>query len=40
MIVYSENDILQLIDINETIQQFAKEKTRKKCKLEILRILK
>jgi len=30
MILYSENDILQLINFNETIQQFVKEKARKK----------
>jgi len=29
MILYEENDILKLIDFNETIQQFAKEKERK-----------
>jgi len=33
MILHSENDILQLIDFNETLQQFAKEKARKKLKL-------
>lgn len=33
MVLYSENDILKLIDFNETIQKFAKEKARKKCKL-------
>ncbi|KAF0722252.1 zinc finger MYM-type protein 1-like [Aphis craccivora] len=30
MVLYSENDILKLIDFNETIQKFAKEKARKK----------
>lgn len=29
VVLYSENDILKLIDFNETIQKFAKEKARK-----------
>lgn len=35
MILYSENYILKLIDFNETIPQFAKEKARKKFKLYV-----
>jgi len=30
MVLYSENYILKLIDFNEMIQKFAKEKARKK----------
>jgi hypothetical protein len=33
MILYSEHDILQLIDFNGSLQQFAKQKARKKINL-------
>lgn len=35
MILHSENDILQSIDFNETLQQFAKDKARKKNLLHV-----
>lgn len=30
MILFSEYDVLQSLDINETLQKFAKEKAKKK----------